>query len=149
MTDELARALRMAELWKRVAKRYRRAVRDDSRPHHTNGGHGCHDRPRIQIDPATYSGRPTVTWRIPPEIPCAAVWDGYDAAWVTSQWPAVTRPRLLVACWYLGRHGSRVWQKRWRAWADDVSGKLWSGDYDVPLPPTRCTVLASDVTAGT
>lgn len=138
MTDDMERSARMAELWKIVAKKYRRAAFDDSRPHHANGGHGCHDRPRIQVDPATYSGQPTITWRIPPEIPCWSYWDGESVEAITRNWPAITRSRLLVACWYLGKYGSRTWQKRWRAWADENFGLLHIRQYDdIPLPPTR------------
>lgn len=137
MSSELARARRMAELWRMAATKYRRMAGDDSRPHHTNGGHGCHDRPRIEVDPASYSGQPTITWRIPPEIPCWSYWDGDSVESITDNWPVVTRPRFLVACWYLGKYGSRTWKKRWQAWANDVGGKLWLQQYDVTLPPTQ------------
>ena len=47
----------------------------------------------------------------------------------------LTRGELLIAFWYMGRWGSRTWQKRWRAWAESVHPQLWECDYSAPWPP--------------
>jgi uncharacterized protein (DUF433 family) len=124
-------------LWKRSATRWRDVAKGKRCADHEHAGHGCHDRPHISIDPASYSGQPVICWRIPPEIPCAQWWYGHETvAGITENWPSVTRSRFLVAAWWLGEYGSRTWKKRWGAWAKDAHGYLFVQDYDgCPLPP--------------
>ena len=102
-------------------------------------GHGCHDRPHIRLDPTSYSGQPTITWRIPPDIPCLAYWEGWSVETVQANWPAVTRPHLLVAACYLVRYGNRTWRKRLCAWAKAAHDTLWLQRYDETPDPPRGT----------
>jgi len=99
-------------------------------------------RPYISIDPARKFGLPTLNGtRLTVESVADCVWDGWDLAKLqTDGWPELRRSDVLVCCWYLGRHGSRTWRKRWGAWAKTVENRLWNAcarDYEIaPWPPT-------------
>ena len=50
----------------------------------------------------------------------------------------VSRPDLLVACWYYGTHGTGKWKKRFGAWAEQWRSELWHRDWNhVPDPPQK------------
>lgn len=96
------------------------------------------DRRYIWIDPGRRSGEPCIGGtRVPPEIIGGYVWAGDDVAKIADDY-SISMPQVLVACWYLGTYGSRVWKKRWGVWAKKAGGVLWSRkDQDqCPLPPT-------------
>lgn len=109
----------------------------------------------VWIHPARYSGKPCVgQTRVPVDTVAWSVWlDGsVDATAIDYE---VDRETVLVACWYAGLYGTvdpyqhrppgngrqrfdRTWIRRWRAWADQWGGAMWSGHWDgIPDPPTR------------
>lgn len=47
----------------------------------------------------------------------------------------ITRPDVIVCCWYMATYGTRRWRTNWGGWADSVGVELWHGRYDVPDPP--------------
>lgn len=99
-------------------------------------------RPFISIDPAMKCGSPTLNHtRLPAESVARCVWDGWDLAKLQADgWSYLRRSDVLVCCWFLGRHGSRTWRKRWEPWAKAVQNRLWhasTADYEAaPWPPT-------------
>lgn len=100
------------------------------------------ESPYVSLNPAKRSGQPCINGtRIPTENWAENVWAGDEPEWLASlfsvQGHVFTRADVLVACWYMGEHGGRAWQKRWREWARSVHGELWHGRYDVPDPPSR------------
>jgi len=107
----------------------------------------------IWIHPGRYSGVPCIGGtRIPLDSVVGLAWV-YGVETAMSDYD-LTREGVLVACWYAGIYGdvdpyigrspgtARVrrdgrWIKRWRAWADQWQGAMWSGKWDeVPDPPS-------------
>lgn len=94
--------------------------------------------PFVSISPAMRHGEPTINGtRITVEAAGDLAWGGASTQEVADDYtPRLTRADILVACWWLGRNGSPRWRKRWRQWAEQVDGALWSGRYDdAPDPP--------------
>lgn len=93
------------------------------------------ERPVVTADPAVSFGRAAVKG-ISAEAIGDPVWAGESLERVGDDFN-LTRTEVLVACWYLGAHGSRGWRRRWRDWAGSVHGDLAHGRYEVPDPPVR------------
>lgn len=118
-------------------------VRDDLHPDqirallHEAFDAGCkHGRPFVGISPGMRSGQPTVNHtRLSVEAITEYVWAGDGLDWLAGEYD-VTRPDILVACWYRGTYGSRKWRQRWGPWAEQVHGELWHHRYDIPDPPS-------------
>lgn len=114
-------------------------------------------RPYITVDPAMLSGEPCLNHtRIPVYMIAELVWnEGVGEAML--MWE-LSRAEVLVACWYVGAYGvpeihatesvqkhtgqvyrqqpvNREWLNRWRAWAEESSGALWTGKYDEVTDP--------------
>lgn len=105
----------------------------------------------VWIDPARKSGEPCVGGtRVPVEMVADIVWaHGVDEA--LTQWPYITRPQILNACWYAavgnvvrlhgkgGKYVARRWAHRtnWARWARDAHQALWEGRFDDVTDPSR------------
>lgn len=95
------------------------------------------DRPTVAWRPDQCSGQPTIAGTgISVEAVGGSVWagEGLDRAGADYD---LTVPQVLVACWWLGTHGTRAWRRRWGGWAERVSAELWLGQYEIPDPPAR------------
>lgn len=93
--------------------------------------------PFVTWNPAVRSGEPCLNGtRLPLWCITGMVWAG-EPVDVTAEDYDVTVPDVLVACWWMGTHGSKKWRKRWGAWAEAVHGELWHSRHDVPPPPCR------------
>lgn len=96
--------------------------------------------PYVSVDPAMRFGRPCVNnTRLSVEAVAGMVWIGESVDEVADEY-GVTRPDVVVACWYAGKFGtseSKRWRKRWGKWADEVHDELWHSRYDVPNPPDK------------
>jgi uncharacterized protein (DUF433 family) len=99
-------------------------------------------RPFVSHDPAMKSGDATLNGtRLTVESVANCIWDGWDEDAVRRDgWDYLTRADMLVACWYLGAHGSRTWRRRWGRWARSVHPLLHRSDPDdyarIDWPPT-------------
>lgn len=112
-------------------------------------------RPFVSIDPAIHSGVPCLNHTRLPVNTVAGVYHQHGLDEIQRGWD-VTRPDVLVACWYVGIYGVEDFTTRddgtvrlhrgpkpgWRAiygaWAVENGAPLWSGAYDlVPDPPTK------------
>lgn len=92
------------------------------------------ERPVVVTDPAVAYGRPQVA-RIGVEHIAGATW--VESVDVAADEYGLTRPQVLVACWWIGLYGDRRWRRRWKTWAQQVDGELWHSRYEIPDPPTR------------
>lgn len=93
--------------------------------------------PHVWVAPGRLGGKPCIGGhRLSVEQITRLVWpDGVDAA--QSFFPYLTRPQVLVACWYQAIHGKYPWTVRWSAWAHTYGDAMWSGRWnDVPDPNT-------------
>jgi len=95
------------------------------------------DRPHVRVDPAQRFGRPNVKG-VPVDAIADAVWVGETVEVVADEY-GLTRPDVLVACWWAGKH-----EPRFRRWSEEVAGKLWRQEYDVPDPPCKADEEATD-----
>lgn len=118
------------------------------------------DRPSVSIDPAVLSGTPCLFGkRLPVYLVADMAWG--DGVWAAMSTWGLTRPQVLVACWFAGTYGvldlweapeednvlsprkyrhdlvERDWLGRWRTWAQESAGALWSSDYDAVADPPR------------
>lgn len=92
--------------------------------------------PYVSIDPAIRAGQPCLNHtRTPVEAIAGSVWAG-ESLELICDGHALNRADVLVCCWYMANYGEKVWQHRWRVWAESVHDKLWHGQYDIPDPPT-------------
>jgi len=96
--------------------------------------------PFVSIRPDMRFGNPSINGtRLPVDTLAEAAWEGLEPSEIEQQWD-VRRADILVACWYVGRYGSRRWVKRWGEWSERVAPVLWESstvDYAaVPWPPT-------------
>lgn len=97
------------------------------------------ERPEVSVYPGMMSGQPCLDeHRLTCEQFAEYVWNGMEDE-IYKGWDYLTRDDVLVMCWYQARYGSRAWQKRWKAWLERYSGKLWySADWEsVPMPPSK------------
>lgn len=106
------------------------------------------EKPRIVVYPGRMGGQPTVgDSRIPAELVAGVCWaHGMDEA--ETQWePYVDRDGVLLACWYMGRYGTRTWRKRMASWIEDADYALWHGEDEswdnCPDPPMREAATAA------
>jgi uncharacterized protein (DUF433 family) len=88
----------------------------------------CHT-PGVRFGRAHIHGRPV-------EAIGDAVWDGGSVDDTAAE-VMLGRADVIVACWWLGIHGTRAWRRRWRRWAESVHLDLAHGRWDVPDPPDR------------
>jgi uncharacterized protein (DUF433 family) len=93
------------------------------------------DRPQVCWSPGMRFGEPHVRGR-PVDAIGGMVWAGERVEVVAEEYD-VTREEVIVACWWLGRHGEPRWRRRWKAWTQVVESELWHGRYDVQDPPDR------------
>lgn len=49
----------------------------------------------------------------------------------------LSRAKVLVCMWWVGRYGSRTWKKRLGEWAKVADVHLWYSCGSVPEPPRR------------
>ena len=95
----------------------------------------------ISINPAVHSGEPCIGLSgVLAELLAKAWWSGMSVQLICKNWTPLggvrtRKAHVLVACWYVGKHGSGTWQRRWGEWANEVQGKLWLSEYDCPMPP--------------
>ncbi|MBG0818720.1 helix-turn-helix domain-containing protein [Planomonospora sp. ID82291] len=95
-------------------------------------------RPRIVVDPAVNSGKPTITAA---NVPVAAVISGYLAGERLEDLYGrheMDRAALLVCCWWVARYAKQ--RKAWKQWLETWEPVLCAIPvaYDeVPLPPRR------------
>lgn len=90
-------------------------------------------RPVVTTDPSVRFGRPHIRGRSPVFL-AGTHWVGDDAC---DEYD-VTRPELLIACWWLGWYGPKKWRRRWKAWADQWHEALAREEYDaVPDAPRK------------
>jgi uncharacterized protein (DUF433 family) len=97
------------------------------------------DRPRVEVEPGIRFGYPHVRG-VSVEVLGGQVFAGDSVDEVADDYPYMSRGHVLLACWYLGMHGSKAWVRRWRMWAVDVYVLLARDrpDYSaVPDPPTK------------
>lgn len=99
------------------------------------------ERPFITIDPGVQFGAPCLgrTPRLPAHVVAERWWAGLSLEEVLDSCQGENRREdVLVACWYMARHSTRTWRKRWEEWADANAYALWEGKYDeVPMPPQK------------
>lgn len=93
------------------------------------------DQHYVSIDPSMWSGEPCINHtRVPLSCLVDRWWyngDKQDCKDYSCTWPDV-----LVACWYYGMYGTRLWRRRYGGWAKANNKSLWEGTYkDVPPPP--------------
>ncbi len=93
--------------------------------------------PFVAFSPGMKFGRATVNnTQLSVEAVADLVYAGEAVGAVAHEY-AITQADVLVACWYMGTHGTRTWRKRWAVWARDAEYELWRGQYEVPDPPSR------------
>lgn len=97
------------------------------------------DRPHVRFDPAQCFGYPMVKGASV-EAVAGMVWAGEPVDVVAEDYD-IDRADVLVACWYMGLHGSKKWRKRWRDWVLTAHERMWwasTCDYtSIPDPPDR------------
>src|SRR5688500_2671067 len=91
------------------------------------------DRPRVVFDPRIQFGEPHIGGASVAVLG-EQVWAGASVDETADEF-RVTRADVVVACWWLGRHGSKGWRRRWKGWAVKVDPELWAGRFDVEGPP--------------
>ena len=95
--------------------------------------------PFLSLSPGVCYGKPTIGFsRVYVQVVAVAWWDGLTEDHIYSSWPACSgRPGLLLACWWMAKYGPWRWRERWDRWLSLAEGQLWSGNYDIDLPPQR------------
>lgn len=106
--------------------------------------------PHVQVDPAVQFGRPCIAGtRICVDVVAEQVYAGDPVDAVADDFD-VSRADVLVACWYVARHGTGdglgLRTKLRRAWQDWLAGNRWTlagfygfGPEDADDPPTEGT----------
>lgn len=98
-------------------------------------------RPVVTVDPRVRFGRPQING-ISVEAIAELVIAGEDIDTVLKQW-GITRPQLLVACWYVAVYGPPRHRHMWREWLAAAEGPLAHGHYtEIPDPPSKEEVTA-------
>lgn len=101
-------------------------------------------RPFVSHDPAMKGGSAVLNGtRLTVEAVASVVWDGWDEAKIRRDgWDYLTRGDVLVAAWFMAMHGSRIWRRRWQAWAIEIAVPLSRARTDedyasIAWPPSR------------
>jgi uncharacterized protein (DUF433 family) len=100
-------------------------------------------RPHVTVDPAQNFGEPTING-VPVATLTGMIWAGDSVDFVAEDFD-LTRPQVLVACWFQTRHGrfgrSRddvAWKRAWKPWLDDNEEQFWHSRHgEIPDPPSR------------
>jgi uncharacterized protein (DUF433 family) len=98
-------------------------------------------RPEVTVSPSMRFGRPHVKGVSVDDI-VGMLSAGESVATVGYEYH-LTRPDVLVACWYVGQYGLPESPRRWRTalreWAAEVGQAMWDAstcDYEaIPDPP--------------
>jgi uncharacterized protein (DUF433 family) len=69
----------------------------------------------VQVDPLHRWGEPQVKG-INVDSIAGAVWAGESVATVADEYD-LTEADVLVACWYMGRHGPKPWRRKFAEWS--------------------------------
>lgn len=93
------------------------------------------NRPRVTVEPCVRFGYPHVGG-VPVDSLAGSVLVGSSAAETAEDYD-LRREDVIVACWYLARHGPRAYKRRWKVWLAEVETELWHGRYDVADPPSK------------
>lgn len=109
-------------------------------------------RPCVSHDPLMQGGAPTLNGtRLLVEMLAERYWQlGHVYEREILQAYEIRRRDLLVCCWFVATHGTRVWRRRWGAWADEVvmTGGWRTDRYDeIALPPHSRTPLSASLSA--
>jgi hypothetical protein len=74
-------------------------------------------------------------------ITIANMWWGSDESlerMIERRWPVESKADLLIACWFVGTKGTKLWRARWGSWAKSIYRYIWDGEYEhVQLPPRK------------
>ncbi len=92
-------------------------------------------RPQVTVEPCMRFGLPHVRG-VSVDAIGARVWAG-DSVEATAEDFNLRREDVIVACWYVARHGTPADRRRWKAWLTAVETGLWRGRFDVPDPPAK------------
>jgi uncharacterized protein (DUF433 family) len=99
-------------------------------------------RPVITIEPSVKFGYPCIKPRIDVDMIAGMWWDGSTLEDILRCYEHVnlTKPDVLLCCWYMARYGTRTWRKRWgykseSQWLNNVEVELWYCRYNCKLPP--------------
>ncbi len=93
----------------------------------------------VSVQPGMMSGSPCIAGhRLTTEQIAGLVWT-HGIEEVQHGWDYLSRPQILVACWFESRYGTRSKLRRaWKEWLAENSGLMWLGDWEsVPTPPCR------------
>lgn len=92
------------------------------------------ERPHVRVEPGYRFGQPHIRG-ISAENIAGMVVAGESVETVMDEY-GLSRAEVLIACWFMGEHGSKKWRQRWRSWASDNYGRLSQHRYDeVEDPP--------------
>lgn len=98
-------------------------------------------RPVVTVDPRVRFGRPQING-ISVENMAELVLAGEDVDTVCDEC-SVTRPQVLVACWYIAVYGPPRYRRMWANWLTTVEGPIAHGHYAaIPDPPSRKEVTS-------
>lgn len=94
----------------------------------------------IVIHPGRVSGEPTIGQsRLPAETVAGTYWL-YGLEKTLSNWDHLSEEDVMVCCWFMARHGTSPWRRRWKDWLPDADRYLWSPRFaktELALPPTK------------
>lgn len=93
----------------------------------------------VDVHPGVYSGEPVLEDTRMPVLLVVEIYWSHGIAEVMYD-HGISRQNVLVACWYMARHGrSRVWRQRFAEWLKVADDALWHASDWVtcPLPPTE------------
>jgi uncharacterized protein (DUF433 family) len=97
------------------------------------------DRPVVTVDPRVRFGYPAIRG-IATDAIAGMVWAGEAVETVAAEY-GLTRPEVLLACWYEVRHSKlrSGYRRRWEPWLAQVEPGMWRGvDWaTLPDPPAR------------
>lgn len=93
-----------------------------------------HADPHVRTDPTRRFGRPTVRG-ISVDAVAGMVWAGEDVETMADEYH-LTRPDVLVACWWQSTYGPYRYRHAWRGWLRASEAEIARDEWDkVPDPP--------------
>lgn len=97
--------------------------------------------PFVSYDPSIQGGAPCLNHTRMTVITVANMWWGSRESlesMIEREWPVESRADLLVAAWFVGTHGTKLWRTRWGEWAKSIHRYVYYGEYEhVQLPPRK------------